>query len=62
MAAAGIGDILLPSNIIGPAKLERLMALAKLVRLSVTADSEPVVEGLSEAAPGGRNHFRVRLP
>ncbi|MFI5339741.1 MAG: D-TA family PLP-dependent enzyme [Candidatus Methylomirabilales bacterium] len=52
MAAAGIRDIMLPFNIIGPAKLERLMAVAKHVRLSVTADSEPVVKGLSEAARG----------
>ena len=49
MAAAGIRDIMLPFNIIGPAKLERLMAVAKHVRLSVTADSEPVVKGLSQA-------------
>ncbi len=32
MAAAGIKDIMLPFNIIGPAKPERLMALARLVR------------------------------
>ncbi len=54
MAAAGIRDILLPYNILGPAKLERLMGLARQVRLSVTADSEHVIRGLSEAArPAG---------
>ncbi|HSB69783.1 MAG TPA: D-TA family PLP-dependent enzyme [Candidatus Methylomirabilis sp.] len=50
MAAAGLRDILLPFNILGPAKLERLMALAREVRLSVTVDSEGVARGLSEAA------------
>lgn len=50
MAAAGIRDIMLPFNILGPAKLERLMALARQVRLSVTADSEVVTRGLSDAA------------
>jgi D-serine deaminase-like pyridoxal phosphate-dependent protein len=50
MADAGIRDILLPYNILGPAKLERLMGLARRVTLSVTADSEVVARGLSEAA------------
>ncbi|MBI2563697.1 MAG: D-TA family PLP-dependent enzyme [candidate division NC10 bacterium] len=50
MADAGIRDILLPYNILGPAKLERLMALARRVKLSVTADSEMVARGLSAAA------------
>jgi D-serine deaminase-like pyridoxal phosphate-dependent protein len=50
MATAGIRDIMLPFNILGPAKLERLMALARQVRLGVTADSEVVTRGLSDAA------------
>lgn len=50
MAAAGIRDIFLPYNILGPAKLEHLMALARRVQLSVTADSEVVARGLSDAA------------
>jgi D-serine deaminase-like pyridoxal phosphate-dependent protein len=50
MARAGIRDIFLPYNIIGGKKLERLMALAKTINLSVTADSEYTVKGLSEAA------------
>jgi D-serine deaminase-like pyridoxal phosphate-dependent protein len=54
MAQAGIRDIFLPYNIIGEAKLERLMRLARRVRLSVTADSEFTVRGLSGAArPAG---------
>jgi len=50
MAQAGIRDIFLPYNILGQAKLERLMRLARRVRMSVTADSEVVVRGLSAAA------------
>ena len=50
MAQAGIRDIFLPYNILGEAKLERLMRLARRVRMSVTADSEAVVRGLSAAA------------
>lgn len=52
MAEAGIKDIFLPYNLIGAAKLERLMNLARRVRMSVTADSEIVVRGLSAAAQG----------
>jgi D-serine deaminase-like pyridoxal phosphate-dependent protein len=50
MAQAGIHDIFLPYNIIGESKLERLMRLAHRVKLSVTADSEFTVRGLSGAA------------
>jgi D-serine deaminase-like pyridoxal phosphate-dependent protein len=50
MAQAGLNDIFLPYNIIGQAKLERLMSLARRVRLSVTADSAFTVRGLSDAA------------
>jgi D-serine deaminase-like pyridoxal phosphate-dependent protein len=50
MADAGLEDIFLPYNIIGQAKLERLMRLARRVKLSVTADSAYTVEGYSEAA------------
>lgn len=50
MVEAGIKDIFIPYNIIGAQKLERLMALAKVATISVTADSEYTVNGLSEAA------------
>jgi D-serine deaminase-like pyridoxal phosphate-dependent protein len=49
MADAGIADIFIPYNILGGAKLERLAALARRARLSVTADSAPVVQGLAAA-------------
>lgn len=52
MAQAGIQDIFLPYNIIGESKLERLMRLARRVKLSVTADSEFTLRGLSGAAQG----------
>jgi D-serine deaminase-like pyridoxal phosphate-dependent protein len=50
MADAGIDDILIPYNILGQTKLERLMRLAARVRVSVTADSAVTVEGYVEAA------------
>jgi len=50
MAQAGITDIFLPYNIVGAAKLERLMRLARAVTVSVTTDSQFVARGLSAAA------------
>lgn len=50
MADAGLDDIFLPYNILGAAKLERLMALARRIRLSVTADSAFTVSGYAGAA------------
>ena len=49
MADAGLTDILLTYNLIGPAKLDRLVALARRTDLKVVADSREVVEGLSQA-------------
>lgn len=49
MAQAGIRDIFVPYNILGEIKLERLRRLHRRVALSVTADSETVVHGLSQA-------------
>jgi D-serine deaminase-like pyridoxal phosphate-dependent protein len=45
MADAGLTDIFLPYNIIGPLKLKRLKALNARVTLSVTADSPDTVAG-----------------
>ena len=45
MADAGFTDIFLPYNILGESKLRRLMALARRVTLSVTADSAVTVRG-----------------
>lgn len=49
MADAGVQDILITFNIIGQNKLKRLQTLLNRVdRLSVTADNESVIEGLSQ--------------
>src|ERR1051325_8983070 len=40
MAAAGIGDIFIAYNLMGAAKLERLMRLTRQATMSVAADSE----------------------
>ncbi len=50
MVDSGIQDIFIPYNIIGSKKLERLAALAKRAHISVTADSEFTVNGLSAIA------------
>jgi D-serine deaminase-like pyridoxal phosphate-dependent protein len=54
-AEAGVADdVLLTYNVLGPQKVERLMALARRIpRLTVVLDNEVVAGGLSEA---GRRH------
>ena len=49
MVEAGITDILLTYNIVGQAKLDRLVALARKAEIKVVADSPEVVDGLSSA-------------
>jgi D-serine deaminase-like pyridoxal phosphate-dependent protein len=50
MVANGLDDILITYNILGEAKLARLLSLSqKLARLAVTADSDFTVQGLSSA-------------
>lgn len=51
MVAAGIEDILIPYNLVGRAKLERLVALVGTgtTKLTVAADSTATVDGLSAA-------------
>jgi len=54
MADAGFTDILISYNILGDAKLARLAALARRVRLTVSCDGRAVADGLSRAmAPTG---------
>ncbi|HWL51663.1 MAG TPA: alanine racemase [Chthoniobacteraceae bacterium] len=51
MADGGIGDLFLPYNVVGEAKLERLSGLHRRVeRLRVAADSREVGEGLERMA------------
>lgn len=53
-AAEGIDNILIPYNIVGPRKAARLLDLAIYNRVTVSADSEATIRGLSEAtAPKG---------
>ena len=50
MVSGGLAvDILLPYNIVGERKLERLVALAKQAPITVSADSAYTVEGYSRA-------------
>ncbi len=50
MAQAGIRDIFLPYNMLGAARLERVISLARRIQLQLTADSNFCVQGLSAAA------------
>ncbi|MEM6712687.1 MAG: D-TA family PLP-dependent enzyme [Pseudomonadota bacterium] len=49
VADGGIDDVLITYNILGKDKLQRLRTLANKVKLSVVADSEVTVHGLSTA-------------
>ena len=48
MIAAGIHDIMLPYNIVGRAKLERLARLARLARISVSVDADVTARAMSD--------------
>ncbi|GBD16088.1 D-threonine aldolase [bacterium HR26] len=50
MVAAGIRDILIPYNIVGKAKLERLTRLARRATITVAVDSEETARGIAEQA------------
>ena len=50
MAGAGIADIFLTTNVLGPAKLARLGKLARRCRLSVVADSRTVADAVADPA------------
>lgn len=49
MADAGIQDMLMTFNVVGSHKLKRLAALARRTDISVVADNEEMLAGLSEA-------------
>lgn len=49
-AAAGFKDILIPYNIVGRSKVERLIQLSYQARVTVALDSEPTARGISELA------------
>ncbi len=54
MADAGIADIFLPYNILGPKKLARLKELNERVTLSVTADSPDTLVGYAATFSSGK--------
>ena len=54
MADAGIDDILIPYNLIGASKLERLAALARRVEVAVSVDDERLLAGLAGAGQASR--------
>lgn len=49
ISEGGIDDVLITFNILGQEKLKRLRALSERVKLSVVADNETVLDGLSKA-------------
>lgn len=53
MAAAGITNIIIPYNIVGAAKVDRLLRLARRIQVTVAVDSEATARGISE---GARRH------
>lgn len=59
MADAGLDDILITFNVLGEAKLDRLRSLAERVKLRVVADSQYVVNGLSEKFSSASNPLSV---
>ncbi len=59
MADGGIGDIFLPYNVLGTAKLARLAALHARVTLAVTADSAVTVAGYDAAFTDPAHPLRV---
>jgi D-serine deaminase-like pyridoxal phosphate-dependent protein len=50
MVQAGIRDVLIPYNIVGRAKLERLTRLARRATITVAVDSEETGRGIAEQA------------
>lgn len=59
IAGGGIDDVLLTYNVLGSSKLSRLKALASRVRLTVVADNETVVAGLSAVFAAAPAPLRV---
>lgn len=50
MVAAGINDILIPYNLVGRHKVERLTRLARRATITVAIDSEITAEGIADQA------------
>ncbi len=61
MADAGIRDLLLTFNVIGRAKLERLVALACRTDIAVTVDNDVVAEAVGWAGEAAGRPIRVLI-
>jgi D-serine deaminase-like pyridoxal phosphate-dependent protein len=61
MADAGLDDIFVPYNIVGPSKLARLATLNERVTLSVTADSPDAVAGYAATFIGRARPLTVLI-
>src|SRR5690242_20253099 len=59
MVQAGLPDILIPYNIVGQKKVERLTRLAKRATITVAVDSEEVGRGISAQAKADGAEVRV---
>ncbi len=62
-AEAGFDDIQIPYNIVGARKTRRLAALASSAKVTVTVDSQAVIDGIAAAAQevGSTIHMMVEL-
>ena len=56
---AGLTDVLVPYNIVGEAKLERLTALLARATITVSVDDEALLPGLDRAAAGASRPLGV---
>ncbi|ACA20321.1 alanine racemase domain protein [Methylobacterium sp. 4-46] len=61
MAEAGLDDILISYNLVGPEKLGRLARLLRRTALTVSADHPAVVAGLGEAAAAAGRPLAVMV-
>ena len=59
MAAAGIKDILVANQVVGPKKVERLIALRNQADVMVAVDNLDNVQAISSAASAAGNQIRV---
>lgn len=59
MIEAGIGDVLIPFNLVGDGKLSRLRALCSKASVSVAVDNEFVLAGLSRTVASSNSELGV---
>jgi len=63
MVAGGVTDILLPYNIVGAAKVDRLLRLARRAKITVAVDSAATAQGIADVArkTGGSVQVLIEL-